>query len=120
MDKCNLSECKQNFTSFCEKSIDDTEEIIYIYLVNETTTTNKEVQTMRIVELTAKEITRTIEQNKEILEGVERMVKENKEGLNMLGWSKTRIDRMLDCGDTELIMLKKKLGPKVARITGRW
>lgn len=75
---------------------------------------------MRIVELTDKEIARTIEQNKYILEGVEKMVKENKDGLKMLGWSKTRIDRMVDFDNTELIMLKKKLGPKVARITGRW
>lgn len=75
---------------------------------------------MRTVILSAKEITRTIEQNKEILKNVENMVKENKEGLNMLGWSKTSIDNLVDFGDTELIMLKKKLGPKVARITGRW
>lgn len=75
---------------------------------------------MRIVELSAKEIARTIEQNKNILKGVERMVKENKEALNMLGWSKTSINDLVDFGDTELIMLKKKLGAKVARITGRW
>lgn len=75
---------------------------------------------MRTVTLSAKEITRTIEQNKNILKNVEKMVKENKEGLNMLGWSKTSIDNLVDFGDTELIMLKKKLGPKVAKITGRW
>ena len=75
---------------------------------------------MRTVILSANEITRTIEQNKEILKNVERMVKENKEGLNMLGWSKTSINDLVDFGDTELIMLKKKLGPKVAKITGRW
>ena len=75
---------------------------------------------MRTVTLSAKEITRTIEQNKEILKNVERMVKENKEGLKMLGWSKTIINNLVDFGDTELIMLKKKLGVKVARITGLW
>ena len=75
---------------------------------------------MRTVILSAKEITRSIEQNKEILKNVEKMVKENKEGLKMLGWSKTSIDNLVDFDDTELIMLKKKLGPKVARITGRW
>ena len=75
---------------------------------------------MRTVILSANEITRTIEQNKEILKNVERMVKENKEGLKMLGWSKTSIDHLVDFGDTELIMLKKKLGVKVARITGLW
>ena len=75
---------------------------------------------MRTVILSANEITRTIEQNKEILKNVEKMVKENKEGLNLLGWSKTSIDKLVDFGNTELIMLKKKLGPKVARITGRW
>ena len=75
---------------------------------------------MKTVTLSAKEITRTIEQNKEILNNVERMVKENKEGLKMLGWSKTSIDNLVDFGDTELIMLKKKLGQKVAKITGRW
>lgn len=75
---------------------------------------------MRIVELTDKEISRTIEQNKNILKNVEKMVKENKEGLKMIGWSKTSINDLVDFGDTELIMLKNKLGPKVARITGRW
>ena len=75
---------------------------------------------MRTVILSANEIARTIEQNKEILKDVEKMVKENKEGLNILGWSKTSIDKLVDFGDTDLIMLKKKLGPKVARITGRW
>ena len=74
---------------------------------------------MRTVILSANETTRTIEQNKEILKNVEKMVKENKEGLNLLGWSKTSIDKLVDFGNTELIMLKKKLGPKVARITGR-
>jgi hypothetical protein len=48
------------------------------------------------------------------------MVKENKEALNTLGWSKTSINDLVDFGDTELIMLKKKLGVKVAKITGRW
>lgn len=75
---------------------------------------------MRTVILSANEITRTIEQNKEILKNVERMVKENKEGLKMLGWSKTSINDLVDFGDTELIMLKKKLCVKVAKITGRW
>lgn len=75
---------------------------------------------MRTVILSAKEIARTIEQNKEILKNVEKMVKENKEALNILGWSKTSINDMVDFGDTELIMLKKKLGVKVAKITGRW
>jgi len=75
---------------------------------------------MRTVTLSAKEITRTIEQNKNILKNVEKMVKENKEAINTLGWSKTSIDNLVDFGDTELIMLKKKLGPKVAKITGRW
>ena len=75
---------------------------------------------MRTVTLSAKEITRTIEQNKNILKNVEKMVKENKEALNMLGWSKTSINDLVDFGDTELIMLKKKLGVKVAKITGRW
>jgi len=75
---------------------------------------------MRTVTLSAKEITRTIEQNKNILKNVEKMVKENKEALNTLGWSKTSINDLVDFGDTELIMLKKKLGVKVAKITGRW
>ena len=75
---------------------------------------------MRTVILSAKEIARTIEQNKEILKNVEKMVKENKEALNILGWSKTSINDMVDFGDTELIMLKKNLGVKVAKITGRW
>ena len=75
---------------------------------------------MRTVTLSAKEITLTIEQNKNILKNVEKMVKENKEALNMLGWSKTSINDLVDFGDTELIMLKKKLGVKVAKITGRW
>lgn len=75
---------------------------------------------MRTVILSEKEITRTIKQNKEILKNVEKMVKENKEGLKMLGWSKTSINNLVDFGDQELIMLKKKLGEKVARITGRW
>lgn len=75
---------------------------------------------MRTVTLSAKEITRTIEQNKEILKNVEKMVKENKEALNTLGWSKTSINDLVDFGDAELIMLKNKLGTKVAKITGRW
>ena len=75
---------------------------------------------MRTVVLSEKEIARTIEQNMDILKNVERMVKENKEGLKMLGWSKTSINNLVDFGDTELIMLKKKLGDKVAKITGRW
>lgn len=39
------------------KWVDDTEEIIYIYLVNETTTTNKEVQTMKNIKNTKNNLT---------------------------------------------------------------
>ena len=75
---------------------------------------------MRIVQLSTKEIKRTIEQNKWILKDVESLLKNNKEGLKLLGWSKSSIDRIDDCDDPELIALKRKLGVKVARVTGRW
>ena len=75
---------------------------------------------MRTVQLTIEEINRTIKQNKWILKDVESLLNNNKEGLKLLGWSKSNIDHIDDCNDPELIELKSKLGVKVARVTGRW
>ena len=75
---------------------------------------------MRTVQCTIEEIKRTIKQNKWILKDVESLLKNNKEGLKLLGWSKSSIDKIDDCNDPELIELKRKLGVKVARVTGRW
>ena len=75
---------------------------------------------MRTVQLTIEEINRTIEQNKWVLKNVESLLKNNKKGLKLLGWSKSSIDNIDDCNDPELIVLKRKLGVKVARVTGRW
>ena len=75
---------------------------------------------MRTVQLTIEEINRTIKQNKWILNDVESLLKNNKEGLKLLGWSKSSIDSLCDYDDPELIALKRKLGVKVARVTGRW
>ncbi|MFW5668037.1 MAG: hypothetical protein ACOCM4_02165 [Acetivibrio ethanolgignens] len=72
------------------------------------------------MQLTIEEINRTIKQNKWILKDVESLLKNNKEGLKFLGWSKSSIDNIDDCNDPELIELKRKLGVKVARVTGRW
>lgn len=75
---------------------------------------------MRTVQLTTEQINKSIRQCKNILKGVEKMLKENKEALKILGWSKTSINNLCDYDDAELIALKKKLGDKVARVTGRW
>ena len=75
---------------------------------------------MRTVQRTIEENNRTIKQNKWILKDVESLLKNNKEGLKLLGWSKSSIDKIDDCNDPELIALKRKLGVKVARVTGRW
>ena len=75
---------------------------------------------MRTVQLTIEQINRDIEQNKWILKTVEKMLKENKEALKLLGWSKSSIDSLRDYDDPELVALKRKLGVKVARVTGRW
>ena len=75
---------------------------------------------MRTVQRTIEEINRTIKQNKWILKDVESLLNNNKEGLKLLGWSKSSIDKIDDCNDPELIALKRKLGVKVARVTGRW
>ena len=75
---------------------------------------------MRTVQLTIEQINRSIEQNKWVLKTVENMLKENKEALKLLGWSKSSIDSLCDYDDPELVALKRKLGVKVARVTGRW
>lgn len=75
---------------------------------------------MRTVQPTIEEINRTIKQVKWILKDVENLLKNNKEGLKLLGWSKSSIDSLCDYDDPELVALKRKLGVKVARVTGRW
>ena len=75
---------------------------------------------MRTVQLTIEQINKFIEQNKWVLKNVEKMLKENKEELKLLGWSKSSIDSLCDYDDPELVSLKRKLGVKVARVTGRW
>ena len=75
---------------------------------------------MRTVQLTIEQINEFIEQNKWVLKNVESLLKNNKEGLKLLGWSKSSIDSLCDYDDPELVALKRKLGVKVARVTGRW
>ena len=75
---------------------------------------------MRIVQLTNEQINEFIEQNKWVLKNVESLLKNNKEALKLLGWSKSSIDSICDYDDPELVALKRKLGVKVARVTGRW
>ena len=74
---------------------------------------------MRTVQLTIEQINRSIEQNKWVLKNVESLLKNNKEALKLL-WSKNSIDSLCDYDDPELVALKRKLGVKVARVTGRW
>ena len=74
---------------------------------------------MRTVQLTIEQINRSIEQNKWVLKNVESLLKNNKEALKLL-WSKSSIDSLCDYDDPELVALKRKLGVKVARVTGRW
>ena len=75
---------------------------------------------MRTVQLTIEQINRIIEQNKWVLKNVESLLKNNKEALKLLGWSKSSIDSICDYDDPELVVLKRNLGVKVARVTGRW
>ena len=75
---------------------------------------------MRTVQLTIEQINRIIKQNKWVLKNVESLLKNNKEALKLLGWSKNSIDSICDYDDPELVALKRKLGVKVARVTGRW
>ena len=75
---------------------------------------------MRTVQLTIEQINKSIKQNKWVLKNVEKMLKENKEALKLLGWSKSSIDSLCDYDDPELVVLKRKLGVKVARVTGLW
>ena len=75
---------------------------------------------MRTVQLTIEQINRIIAQNKWVLKNVESLLKNNKEALKLLGWSKSSIDSICDYDDPELVELKRKLGVKVARVTGRW
>lgn len=75
---------------------------------------------MRTVQLTTEQINKFIEQNKWVLKNVESLLKNNKEALKLLGWSKTSINNLCDYDDPELVALKRKLGDKVARVTGRW